>query len=55
MEDIEEPALLLLTDTLEGPQKEEDPRIIASRGLEIEDLPYHHLVEAITRHTTKVG
>lgn len=54
MEDIEELALLLLTDTLEDPQKEEDPRIIAGRGLEIEDLPYHHLVEATARRITKV-
>ena len=54
MEDIEELALLLLTDTLEGPQTEEDPRIIAGRGLEIEDRPYHHLVEATIRRITKV-
>ena len=54
MEDIEEAALLLLTDTLEGPQKEEDPRIIASRGLEIEDLPYRHLIAATALRITKV-
>ena len=51
--DIEEVALLL-TDTLEGLQKEEDPLIIADRGLEIEDLPYLHLVAATARRITKV-
>ena len=54
MEDTEELVLPLLTDILEGHQKEEGRLITADHGLETEDPLYLLIVDTIALPTAKV-